>query len=107
LGSVSQIRPQSVSVWLVVDPALAANDPDADAALEAGERVELGLVVGGVATDEQAASATARVTTRPITERFRWRRRALVIALILPRPSDRPDRGRRPAAMPPTLASRG
>ena len=65
LGSVSQMRPHAVSVWLVGDPPLPAVAGDA-------ADVAAGVEARGDAedeVDEQAASAKATVTARPITRR--------------------------------------
>ena len=57
-GSVSQIRPQSVSVWLVVDPPpLAAAPADDDGAAELATGVE-GLGATDAPLDVHAASPT-------------------------------------------------
>src|SRR4051794_20548477 len=79
-GRESQMRPQSVSVWLVVDPppvaAVAERD---DVAAEAGAGLEM-LGTDDAPADEQPASASETTTVMPIARRFvpAWRRRTVI-----------------------------
>jgi hypothetical protein len=83
LGSVSQMRPQSVSVWLVAELPLAAAGALADEAVAAVDASALGLPALGDAdppADEHAASASDAARVRPIARRcvVAWRRWALI-----------------------------
>src|SRR4029077_5867945 len=67
-GRLSQMRPQSVSDWLVADPALLAAAGIVGVAAIAGGEERLGDA--GDLAEEQAASAIASVATSPMRRQF-------------------------------------